>query len=111
MSWVIAYGIVGLAIGLGAHFANFDWDHPSQLAASFGSLVFMLLSVVTIFINMIPPLILVFLRSERLSAELSEGRWYLAVICAVVLLVYINYALVRSALSMGERSLLARQGR
>jgi ABC-2 type transport system permease protein len=111
MSWVIAYGIVGLAIGLGAHFANFDWDHPSQLAASFGSLVFMLLSVVTIFINMIPPLILVFLRSERLSAELSEGRWYLAVICAVVLLVYINYALVRGALSMGERSLLARQGR
>ncbi len=112
MSWVIAYGIVGLAIGLGAHFANFDWEHPSQLAASFGSLVFMLLSVVSIFINMIPPLILVFLRAERLSGTgLSDSKWHLAILCTSVLLLYLNFATTRWALAVGEGSLNDRQKR
>lgn len=49
-----AVGIVGLAVGLGAVFHNFDWEHSSQLQASFGSLIFMLLCVVLIAVNQIP---------------------------------------------------------
>jgi ABC-2 type transport system permease protein len=108
MSWLIAYGIVGLAIGLGAHFANFDWEHPSQLAASFGSLVFMLLSVLSIFINMLPSLLLLFLHSEHISAQLSEGKWITAALCALMLIGFFNFSTTRWALSLGEQSLRQR---
>ncbi len=50
--FIVAYGITGLAIGLGAQFANFDWEHPSELAASFGSLLFMLSAVMLIFVSL-----------------------------------------------------------
>lgn len=109
VSWMIAYGIVGLAVGLGAHFANFDWDHPSQLAASFGSLVFMLLSVMSIFINMLPPLLLLFLRAERVADELTATKWYLALACGVLLVGYFNISIQRWALSLGAESLRQRQ--
>ncbi|MCB0310624.1 MAG: hypothetical protein KDD42_05285, partial [Bdellovibrionales bacterium] len=51
---IMSYGIVNLALGLGARFSRFDWEHSGQLAASFGSMVFMLISVMHIFMNMAP---------------------------------------------------------
>ena len=44
-------GIVGLGVGLGAYFHEFEWDHPSQLAAGFGSIVFMFAAVGLLFVN------------------------------------------------------------
>ncbi len=41
----LTYGITALAVGFGAKFARFDWEHPSELIASFGSFVFMVVSV------------------------------------------------------------------
>ena len=43
-----AYSAVGLAIGLGAKFSRFDWEYSTQLAASFGSVFYMLVTVGTI---------------------------------------------------------------
>jgi len=105
-SWVIAYGIVGMAVGLGAVFANFDWEHSSQLAASFGSLVFMLLSTVLIFVDVVPALILVFLRSlQTFGYDFSTMQLVLALSSSGLLLFYINYAAARAALRAGERAL------
>jgi ABC-2 type transport system permease protein len=105
-SWIIAYGIVGLAVGLGAVFANFDWEHSSQLAASFGSLVFMLLSTILIFIDVVPALILVFLRSlQTFGYDFSTVQLILALGTSGLLLFYINYAAARAALRAGERAL------
>lgn len=35
----LAYGSCGLAIGLGATYASFEWESPNQLSAGFGTLV------------------------------------------------------------------------
>jgi ABC-2 type transport system permease protein len=105
-SWVICYGIVGLAIGLGAYFANFDWEHTSQLAASFGSLIFMLVSTMVICLNMLPVALLIFLRTLKNSGyPISEPQWYLYVGSTALLLVYINYATTRWGLRVGEKAL------
>jgi len=97
---------VGLAIGLGAVFANFEWEHTSQLAASFGSLVFMLCSTALIALNVVPAMILIFLRTLiSFGYEFTALEWYSAVGSAAALLVYINFAAARTALTAGERAL------
>lgn len=108
-SWVICYGIVGLAVGMGAFFANFDWEHTSQLAASFGSLVFMLVSTLLIALNMVPAGLLIFLRTVQMSGyEFSTTNWYVAVTCSALLLVYLNHSAMRWALQLGENALRRR---
>lgn len=108
-SWVVCYGVVGLAIGLGAYFAHFTWEHTSQLSASFGSLIFMIVSTALIFVNIIPSGLLIGLRTLRnLGFQFSTGQWYLAVALCAVLLIYINYAAARWALRLGENSLRER---
>lgn len=66
-----AVGIVGLAVGLGAVFCDFEWEHPSQLQASFGSLVFMLLCVGVIMINQIPTALLITVAHSRSTTIFS----------------------------------------
>jgi ABC-2 type transport system permease protein len=108
-SWVVCYGIVGLATGLGALFSNFDWEHSSQLAASFGSLVFMLSATVLIVLNLIPAGTLIFLRTlKETGYNFTDSEWYLAVGCCAILLTYLNYCATRWALRVGEHSLLNR---
>ena len=45
---ITAYTAVGVAIGLGAKFSRFDWEYSTQLAASFGSVFYMLTTVASI---------------------------------------------------------------
>lgn len=42
---VLGWILVSFAIASGAQFARFDWSHPGELIASFGSLVFMTIAV------------------------------------------------------------------
>lgn len=109
VSAVICYGLVGLAIGLGAVFANFEWEHSSQLAASFGSLVFMLCSTILIAFNIAPAMVLIFLRTLiAFGYSFSPLEWYVAVGTSGALLIYINFVAVRAALRAGERALSAK---
>ncbi|MBN8550682.1 MAG: hypothetical protein J0M12_15305, partial [Deltaproteobacteria bacterium] len=111
-SWVICYGIVGLAVGMGAFFANFDWEHASQLAASFGSLVFMLFSTLLILMNLMPAGLLIFLRTLKNSGyTFSNTNWYAAVTCGALLLIYLNFIAARWALNLGEAALTNRMGK
>ncbi len=108
-SWILCYGAVGLAVGLGAVFSNFDWEHSSQLAASFGSLLFMLASSITIGISLIPVAVLIFLRTlKNYGYSISATNWYLCVGSSALLLVYVNYAATRWALKAGENAILER---
>ncbi|MCB0338157.1 MAG: hypothetical protein KDD53_01070, partial [Bdellovibrionales bacterium] len=110
ISWFMAYGIVGLAVGVGAVYANFDWEHSSQLAASFGSLIFMLTSTVLIGINLLPTSFLILIRTwKHLEQPISELEWYLAVAGCVFLLLYVNYATCRWALQIGQNALEDRE--
>jgi len=108
-SWIICYGVVGLAVGMGALFANFDWENSSQLAASFGSLIFMIASSILICISLLPVAILIFLRTLRnFGYVIPEPQWYICIASSAFLLAYANYFAMRWAITAGENALFAR---
>lgn len=51
---IICHGLVGLGVGLGALFSQFEWEHPTQISTSLGSFLFMFISMIFLAINMIP---------------------------------------------------------
>lgn len=103
LSFFVSYGIVGLGIGLGATFADFSWEHPSQLALSLGSFVYMLSSAVLVIANIIPMSIIL-----RLDVASSDSEALMNTIVTLLLGVAIaacNIAVAQLALRSGERSL------
>jgi len=109
-SWIISYGIVGLAVGFGSLFARFDWEHPSQLAASFGSLIFMLFSSGLIFLNILPITLLIVLGGiQHDNPNFPPFHWYSVIIGTLAIMTYLNICSTRWALKLGEKSLLEKQ--
>lgn len=105
-SFIICYGVVGLAIGLGAMFANFEWEHSSQLAASLGSLIYMFASMLLVFVNLIPTATLIGLRTLHYTGQRFDAwEWSFAVLSCSFLLVYANYSATRWALALGDTAL------
>lgn len=103
-------GMVGLAVGTGALFAEFEWEHASQLAASFGSLVFMMSSFVLIMTSMLPAGTVIFLHTAKsLGYGISQGQWYLCVGLSVFLISYLNFLVCGWAISLGQNALIRRQ--
>jgi len=108
-SWIICYGVVGLGVGLGAFFSDFNWEYSSQLSASIGSLVYMLACVFLILLNLIPAAALIFLKTLRnFDTGLPQMHWQIYIGLSGLLLIYINYASARWALSIGSRALAER---
>lgn len=102
----LAYGIVSLAVGLGAAFAQFEWEHASQLIASFGSMVFMLGSVMLIGITMLPAVLLLYMREPGLSPiQLTPLEWVLGLVAHSGFLVGLHLMVAERALSYGKRVL------
>lgn len=105
---ILAYGLVGLGVGLGALFAHFEWEYASQVSTHVGSFLFMGLSVLFLVVSLVP-------------IALSFGAYALApnilpfsdsptliLVGGLVVLAIINYACAATALSVGSRSLKAR---
>lgn len=107
-STLTCYGIVGLAIGFGAVFSNFEWEHASQLAASFGSLVFMLISTLLIAAAIIPTITLVFSRDFILNRPYGHYEWYLWSVANIAVLYYLNSKVTELSLRFGEKALRKR---
>ena len=102
----ICYGIVGVGIGLGAVFANFDWEHTSELAASFGSFLYMLTSILLIVLSIIPPGILAALHQYGVvGGRMSELEWALAAVIGLAALFSLNYLAATVAMKLGRQSL------
>lgn len=103
---LICYGVVGLAVGLGAVFAHFEWEHASQLVASFGSLVFMLVSVVLVLVNMGLLGLIIYLGNPDMSAfVISYPVWLMMSAIMLVVMYAVNLAVGRWALSQGVLAL------
>ncbi|MEY4668109.1 MAG: hypothetical protein RL518_808 [Pseudomonadota bacterium] len=100
LSFFITYGIVGMGVGLGAYFADFSWEHPSQLALSIGSLIYMLTCSLLVLLNIFPlGLLLQILVAPNPSTARS------ALICVVALsIAFINLVVAQLMLRLGERS-------
>ena len=102
----LSIGIVGLGIGIGAVYANFDWETPTQVAASFGSLVFMLLSLASMLITLIPASLMIILSSvPGLHNSMHYSDYAIAMMCATFLAFFINFIAARWALEAGAQAL------
>lgn len=109
-AWIIGYGIVGLGVGLGAVYANFDWEHASQLAASFGSLIYMVASAALIAAQVLPCALIIFLKSaQNFGHNIPTLNWYFTTAFCFTFVIYLNYATTRWALKIGENSLAERE--
>jgi ABC-2 type transport system permease protein len=51
---ILSHGLVALGVGFGARFARFDWEHPTEVSASWGSLIYTVLALVLLSLSMIP---------------------------------------------------------
>jgi len=100
LSFFVSYGIVGLGIGLGAYFADFSWEHPSQLALSVGSLVYMLSSATLVLVNILPIGLLLKL---LLSKDMTAGRIALTFGVAIAIALA-NLLVANMTMRLGERS-------
>ena len=104
-SLCMAYGIVGAACGLGATYARFDWESPSQLCAGFGSLMYMLYSTFLIVATMIPSWHILFSTSQGFlsgSPSLSD-LWRVGLNASTIFI--INFIGAQLALRSGEKAL------
>ena len=100
LSFLVSYGIVGMGIGLGAYFADFSWEHPSQLALSLGSFVYMLSSALLVLLNMFPMGFLL-----QLLLVKSPSTLHITAICLVAgMIAAMNIGAAKFALRLGERS-------
>ena len=105
-SLILCFGLTGLATGLGAHFANFTWEHPSQITASFGSLVYMMAACLLIALSMIPiGLVFVFRVVRALYPEVTTFTWFGGIGTLIMLLVALHYITVRWSLLVGAHAL------
>jgi ABC-2 type transport system permease protein len=106
---VICYGIVGMGIGMGAFYANFNWEHASELAASFGGFAYMLLSIALILGSLVPNVILILIGRYGLAGEsLFSAQGLACALSSLILLCALNYFTARLALKVGEYALLRR---
>lgn len=102
----ICYGIVGLAIGLGARFANFNWEHSSQLSAGFGNMVFMISSILLIAANLIPACVMLFARPDKLiNLGNPDLSLYLTIIAMFTVIIMINISVKKMAINFGVKNL------
>jgi hypothetical protein len=51
---ITAYGLVGLAMRLGTRFARFDWEHRGELTSSLGSLIYVILGLISVALILTP---------------------------------------------------------
>ncbi len=99
----ISLGIVGLALGMGALFANFGWEHASQLSAGLGNFLFMLASTALISVNS-ALVALALIHWQRAFVLLDSGS-ILVVLISLMTMALIDAYTARWALDVGANSL------
>lgn len=105
----LSIGIVGLGIGIGAVYAKFDWESPAQITASFGSLVYMFISICVIGLSTIPAMLLLIIGTlPEFTSKMDNYQYWMSILCSVFLLFFINIATARKALAAGVNSLKER---
>lgn len=108
LSVLLAFGIVGLALGLGAHFIKLDWEHTAQLTTGFGNLIYMLASTALILVSLLPVLVLVFVYTLReLESKIPQSTWLIVLISTFFLVGIINMLTVRWSFRIARNSLMS----
>jgi ABC-2 type transport system permease protein len=102
---IICQGLVGLGIGLGAFFSQFEWEHSTQISTSLGSFIFMMTSMIVLSLNMVP--LGCMFGAYLLFPEIQSGdNQVIFVLSAGLLVTYLlNRGVCWWALSTGARAL------
>ncbi len=105
-----SFGTTGLAVGIGALFASFDWESPSQISAGLGTLMLLLLGAALSLILTLPASVLIFLSSvPELAARVGPVFSITAQVACVFVLVFTNLTAARYSWQQGAKSLLAKK--
>lgn len=106
ISFSMSASLVALGIGTGAIYSRFDWENPIQVSSSFGSLVYMFLSMGLICVNLIPVSILfLFLNLGVLKNSLLFVDLAFVYICCIFLIIILNGSIIRRSLLAAEQHL------
>lgn len=107
----ISVGIVGLAVGIGAVYAKFDWEYPTQVVTSFGGLVYIFLALLVVMITLLPVAYLVVVNCvPGFLSQLSNLDLFFANGCALILMFLFNIIAAAMALKAGEQVLTEMEG-
>jgi ABC-2 type transport system permease protein len=102
---IFSHGLVALGVGIGARFARFDWEHPTELSTSWGNLIYTGCGLIVIMLSLLPIGVMfglfVFLPSQFQD---NSSRFLLVGSCLGVVLL-IHFVTGRIILSIGARAL------
>jgi ABC-2 type transport system permease protein len=104
---IISYGMVGLAIGLGAVFAQFDAEHSSQVSTSLGGFIFVFAGMTLLILDTLPLLCMFGL---RLLFQQPHETFYATVTTLylpLTALLAINVTTTALSIRAGRRALCA----
>jgi len=109
MSWIISYGLIACSIGMGAFFAEFDWDYSSQVSANLSSVINMLACMILSAFNLIPVFLLAVGKALH-ESMLSMGifQWFTSIGLSLILLMFMNILIGHWMIGVGAEALQKR---
>ncbi|MCO6430740.1 MAG: hypothetical protein J5J00_07755 [Deltaproteobacteria bacterium] len=105
----LSIGIVGLAIGFATAYASFEWEHPGQLSANIGSMLFIISSTVFTLVNLLPiAFMLVISRIEIIRPSVPAFERQLGLATGILIVFLLNIAALKFAVEAGASSIESR---
>lgn len=99
-------GFTGLAVGVGAQYASFDWESPSQIAVGLGTLVLLLSGVVFVLVLAVPTCTLTFLITVPETMNyLGAGAYFALISGCLFAILLVNFLVAKAACTKGAQSL------
>lgn len=106
----MSIGLTGLATGLGAVFASFEWESANQISAGLGTLVLLISSMMLVLFTLAPASVLTMVVIvPDLQIRLGGLNSFLAMSSTLFIILFSNLAIAKIACCRGTRALLARQ--
>jgi ABC-2 type transport system permease protein len=110
VSWILTGTIVSLGLALGAYCARFDWEHTAELVASFGSFIFMIVSILVVALTMVPLGIVLYARCPGMFGyAMSNTEWNIFVLISAGVVLGMNMFLTRKSFFFGAKALQSRR--
>lgn len=102
---IFAYGLVALGVGIGARFARFDWEHPTELSTSWGNLVYTLCGLILLTVSLIPICLMFALLIFFPQQFQDEASQTLLVGAALGIALIIHLVIAKMMLAVGIKAL------
>lgn len=106
MGIALSIGGTGLATGLGAVFARFEWESPNQISAGIGTLVLLPLGLVLVALTAIPAAALLLITQVDQVRDILGPNWSVGILFVSLVFAFgINWLAMTLACRKGAQSL------